>query len=157
VSNVDPTPLFAFGHGLSYAPATWVSIEAGSSLEWQTDGVARVSVTLRNTTDRPTAEVVQVYLHDPVAEVSRPVQQLIAAQRVELDVGATRTVVFEMHADLTSYTGRAGHRQVEPGAVELQLGASSADIRRSLQFELVGPTRQVGHDRALWPTIEVTP
>jgi beta-xylosidase len=157
VSNVDPTPLFAFGHGLSYAPATWVNIEAGSAAEWQTDGEARVSVTLQNTTDRPTAEVVQVYLHDPVAEVSRPVQQLIAAQRVDLDVGATKTVVFEMHADLTSYTGRAGRRQVEPGVVELQVGASSTDIRRTLRFELVGPTRQVGRDRALWPIIEVVP
>jgi beta-glucosidase len=157
VSNIDPTPIFAFGHGLSYAPPTWVKIEALSARQWATDGVARVSVTLHNTADRPTAELVQVYLHDPVAEVSRPVQQLIAAQRVELEVGATRTVMFEMHADLTSYTGRAGHRQVDAGEVELQVGPSSVDIRRSLSFELVGPARQVGPDRELWPTIEVGP
>src|SRR4029077_2601383 len=48
VSTVDPTALFAFGHGLSYAPATWVGVECRSSARWPTDGRAEVAVTLRN-------------------------------------------------------------------------------------------------------------
>ena len=89
----------------------------------------QLAVTLRNDAAIATTEVVQVYLHDPVAEVARPVQPLIAATRVDLAPGQPRTVVITLHADLTSYTGRSGRRQVDPGAVELRVGASSADIR----------------------------
>jgi beta-xylosidase len=83
---VDPTPLFPFGHGLSYAPVTWLPVTASPG-PWPTDGTCTVIVELHNDTDLPSSEVVQVYLHDPVAEVARPVQQLIAAARVDLAPG----------------------------------------------------------------------
>jgi beta-glucosidase len=153
VSTVDPTPLFPFGHGLSYAPATWVDVSARSGEVWPTDGMCQVAVTLRNGEGFPVSEVVQVYLHDPVAEVARPVQQLVAAPRVDLAPGETRTVTIGVHADQTSYTGRSGRRQVEPGAVELWIGASSADIRAQVPFTLTGPRREVGFDRVLEPVI----
>lgn len=155
VSNIDPTPVFAFGHGLSYAPATWSDIARRSPEQWPTDGSCQVSVSLRNDAAIPTVEIVQVYLHDPVAEVARPVQQLIGAARVELAPGQTSTVVMELHADLTSYTGRAGRRLVDAGDVELRVGASSADIRAALRFTLVGQRREVGFDRVLHPEITV--
>jgi beta-xylosidase len=156
VSTIDQTPLFPFGHGLSYAPATWVAVVDGSPAgQWPTDGTTRVQVHLRNGTDLPTSEVVQVYLHDPVAEVARPVQQLIAAPRVDLPPGQTRTVTLDLHADLTSYTGRTGRRQVDPGAVELRIGASSADIRTIVPLTLTGPRREVGFDRVMQPTVTI--
>jgi beta-xylosidase len=154
---VDPTPLFPFGHGLSYAPATWHGAVLRSPQAWPTDGYCQVSLTLRNDADIPTAEVVQVYLHDPVAEVARPVQQLIAAARVDLAPGQARTVVIDLHADLTSYTGRSGRRQVEPGEVELRIGASSADIRAVLPVTLTGPRRAAGYDRVLYPVVTLLP
>jgi beta-xylosidase len=150
VSTVDPTPLFPFGHGLSYAPATWLDVSATGSL-WHTDGVCRVQVTLHNAADRTTSEVVQVYLHDPVAEVARPVRQLIAAKRVDLAPGRTETLEIGLHADLTSYTGRAGHRLVEPGDVELLVGTSSGQIVATLHCSLTGPRRELGVDRVLTP------
>jgi beta-glucosidase len=101
--------------------------------------------------------VVQVYLHDPVAEVARPVQQLVAAARVDLRPGAQRTVTITLHADQTAYTGRDGRRRVDPGAVELRVGASSADIRRRVAFTMVGPPRTVGVDRVLWAQVELGP
>ena len=156
VSTIDPTPVFPFGHGLSYAPASWVDIALTGSAEWPTDGTCQLAVTLRNDAGRPTTEVVQVYLHDPVAEVARPTQQLIAASRVDLTPGQTRTAVITLHADLTSYTGRSGHRQVDPGAVELRVGASSADIRAILRCTLTGPPRHPGPHRALEPGIKLT-
>jgi len=155
VSTVDPTPVFPFGHGLSYAPASWVDVALTGSAEWPTDGTCQLAVTLRNDTGRPTTEVVQVYLHDPVAEVARPTQQLIAASRVDLTPGQTRTAVITLHADLTSYTGRSGRRQVDPGAVELRIGASSADIRATLCCTLTGPPRHPGPHRALEPGIKL--
>jgi beta-xylosidase len=155
VSNVDQTALFPFGHGLSYAPATWVDVADNSAGRWPTDGACRVVVSLRNDADVPTSEVVQVYLHDPVAEVARPVQQLIAAPRVDLAPGEARTVTLDLHADLTSYTGRAGRRQVDPGEVELRIGASSADIRATVRLTLVGARREVGFDRVMQPVVTV--
>jgi beta-glucosidase len=142
----EQAPLFAFGHGLSYAPAEWVGVSGGG--DWPTDGTVGVSVTLRNAAAIATSEVVQVYLHDPVAEVVRPRRQLIAAARVDLAPGEERTTSFTLHADLTSYTGRTA-RIVDPGAVELHVGASSADIRAVLTCEMTGPPRVVGADRVL--------
>ncbi|SER13649.1 beta-glucosidase [Lentzea xinjiangensis] len=156
VSTVDPTPLFPFGHGLSYAPATWVTV-GSEEREWPTDGTCRVHVVVRNDMDVPTAEVVQIYLHDPVAEVARPVRQLIGAVKVDLAAGQTRTVTAELHADLTSYTGRAGRRQVDPGDVELHIGTSSATIHTSLRLTLTGPRREVGFDRTMTPVFTTNP
>ncbi len=115
--------------------------------------MCQIAVTLRNDTAVTTSEVVQVYLHDPVAEVARPVRQLIAAARVGLAPGQVSTVVIDLHADLTSYTGRSGQRQVDVGDVELHVGASSADIRATVTATLTGRRREVGFDRIMAPTI----
>jgi beta-glucosidase len=157
VSTIDPTPLFPFGHGLSYTPVTWASVRSCSPPQWPADGCCQFTATLRNEAAIPAAEVIQVYLHDPVAEVARPVQQLIAAAKVGLPPGSTRTVEFTLHADLTSYTGRAGHRQVDPGQVELRIGRSSTDIEITLRYTLSGPRREVGFDRVLHPEITLLP
>ena len=157
VTSIDPTPLYPFGHGLSYAPAHWESVTSRTPAQWPTDGVTELAVTLRNEADRDTSEVVQVYLHDPVAEVARPVQSLVAAARVDLPAGGGATVVIGLHADLTSYTGRAGRRQVDAGEVELRVGASSADIRQTIKLTLTGPRREVGFDRVLLPEITYLP
>jgi beta-xylosidase len=156
VSTIDPTAVFPFGHGLSYAPATWVDVALTSAAQWPTDGHGQLAVTLRNDTAMVTSEVVQVYLHDPVAEVARPTQQLVAATRVDLAPGQTRTAHIALHADLTSYTGRSGHRQVDPGAIELRVGASSADIRATLHCTVTGPVRHPGPHRVLEPEIRLT-
>jgi beta-glucosidase len=155
VSVVDPTPLFPFGHGLSYASATWGPVSALSGPEWDTDGSCEIGVEVVNEADRSVSEVVQVYLHDPVASVVRPVQQLIAAVRVDLEPGERTCLRVTLHADLTSFTGRDLVRVVEPGALELRVGTSSADIRAVLPYELVGAGREVGVDRALEPTVMV--
>ncbi|MDF1602558.1 glycoside hydrolase family 3 N-terminal domain-containing protein [Nocardioides sp. YIM 152315] len=157
VSVVDPTPLFPFGHGLSYAAATWGEVSAPADPSWDTEGTCEVSVVLANEADREVSEVVQVYLHDRSSSVVRPVQQLVGAARVDLAPGERARVRFGLHADLTSFTGRDLVRIVEPGQVELRVGASSADLRAVLPLELAGSTRQVGADRVLEPSIVVEP
>ncbi|MEV6237575.1 glycoside hydrolase family 3 N-terminal domain-containing protein [Lentzea sp. NPDC051838] len=154
VSTVDPTPLFPFGHGLSYAPATWLTVGV-EAREWPVDGTCRVVTVLRNDLEIATTEVVQIYLHDPVAEVARPVRQLIGAVKVDLAPGETRTVTAALHADLTSYTGRAG-RLVEPGDVELHVGPSSANIHTVLRLMMTGARREVGFDRVMSPVFTST-
>lgn len=155
VSVVDPTPLYPFGHGLSYADATWGEVTTTSGSHWDTDGACEFVVWLANEADRDVSEVVQVYLHDRSASVVRPVQQLIGFARVDLAPGERKQVRFVLHADLTSFTGREFVRIVEPGPVELWIGASSADIRAVVSVDLVGPGRQVGVDRVLEPVVTV--
>jgi beta-xylosidase len=155
VSVVDPTPLFPFGHGLSYARPTWGPVASTTGRTWDVEGTTEVSVELRNDSDRPVSDVVQVYLHDVAASVVRPVQQLVAAARVDLAPGVTQRVTIGLHADLTSFTGRDLVRIVEPGAVELWVGASSADIRGTIALDLTGSARQVGAERVLEPTVAI--
>src|SRR5205823_681063 len=85
VSNLDPTPLYPFGHGRSYTTFAWEPDSPGAEIT--TDGSYDVSVTVRNTGDRAGAEIVQLYLHDPVASVTRPDVRLIGYQRLELAPG----------------------------------------------------------------------
>ncbi|MFB9240025.1 beta-glucosidase [Plantactinospora siamensis] len=157
VSAVDPTALFPFGHGLSYARATWGDARRESGQAWPTDGTCELSVTLHNQGAAETSEVVQVYLHQPVAEVARPRQLLVAAPRVDLAPGECREVRVTLHADLTSYTGRAGRRLVDTGDVELWVGRSSTDIEARLPYTLTGPRRYVGPDRVLAPQVRQLP
>lgn len=149
VSSVDPTPLFPFGHGLGYAAAVWEGVELLGCPEWPTAGTVEVAVSLANPTPGEVSEVVQVYLHDVTASVVRPVQQLVGAARADLAPGARVTVRIGLHADLASYTGRDLRRLVEPGEVELRVGASSSDIREVLKVRMTGEARYVGDRRHL--------
>jgi beta-xylosidase len=150
VSNLDPTPLHSFGHGLSYTEFTWEdATETPPGTEIGTDDSYDVSVTVRNTGPREGAEVVQLYLHDPVASVTRPDMRLIGYQRVESAPGEARRVTFRFHPDLSAFTDRTGRRVVEPGALELRLAASSTDVRHTARVTLTGPERTLGPDRRL--------
>jgi beta-xylosidase len=134
-SSVDPTPTFPFGHGLSYTTFSWTGFE-GDGLD--------VSVTVTNTGPVAGAEVVQLYLHDPVAQVVRPVVRLLGYAKVRLAPGESRRVTFRVPAEATAFTGLSGRRIVEPGEVELRLGASSADVRKAFAATISGPEREIG-------------
>ncbi|MGX9883483.1 beta-xylosidase/alpha-l-arabinosidase [Streptomyces sp. NPDC002276] len=154
VSSLDPTPLYPFGHGRSYTTFAWEPAESAESaesaeLEIATDGSYDLTLTVRNTGARPGTEIVQLYLHDPVASVTRPDVRLIAYQRLELTPGEASRVTFHFHADLSAFTDRSGRRVVEPGALELRLAASSTDVRHTARLNLTGPVRVLGTDRRL--------
>jgi beta-xylosidase len=166
MSNLDPTPRYPFGHGLSYTTFEYADLtldcvgpesldEAGpdltddAALRVPTDGLVTIGCTVRNTGSRAGAEVVQLYLHDPVADVTRPIRQLVGYLRVLLEPGATARVQFDLHTDRTSFTGRDLRRVVEAGVLEVLVGASVQDVRLRARLRLVGPTREVGPDRVL--------
>ncbi|WP_217558542.1 glycoside hydrolase family 3 N-terminal domain-containing protein [Streptomyces sp. GbtcB6] len=154
VSNLDPTPLYPFGHGRSYTSFAWEPTSPASA-ELPTDGSHDVTLTVRNTGDREGAEVVQLYLHDPVASVTRPDVRLIGYQRVALAPGESKRLTFHFHADLSAFTDREGARVVEPGALELRVAASSAEVRGAVRLQLTGPIRRLGPDRMLRCETEV--
>ncbi|MFF2199122.1 glycoside hydrolase family 3 N-terminal domain-containing protein [Streptomyces sp. NPDC058145] len=155
VSNLDPTPLYPFGHGRSYTTFAWEDFTGNDVTEIGTDGSYDLSLTVRNTGDRAGAEVVQLYLHDPVASVTRPDVRLTGYRRLELSPGESRRLTFRFHADLSSFTDRTGARVVEPGALELRLGPSSAEVRHTARLRLTGPVRVVGPERMLRCEVDV--
>jgi beta-xylosidase len=156
-SSADPSPLFAFGHGLSYTSFEYSSLDirpdpastGAAAVAVATDGTARISCTVRNTGARAGTEVVQLYLSDPVAQVVRPTRWLAGFARVPLEPGQARQVVFRLHADRTSFCGRSGRRIVEPGEIAVAVGGASDNLPLHGTFTLHGPERHVGPDRVL--------
>ncbi|WP_426368055.1 beta-glucosidase [Streptomyces sp. E-08] len=154
-SSVDPTPLFPFGHGLSWTRFTCSELSVDP--EAATDGAVSVSVTVRNVGEVAGTEVVQLYLSDPEASVVRPEQWLAGFGRVELDPGAAARITFAVHADRTSFTGIDLRRRVEPGEIGVAVGRSSGDLPLRGSFTLRGPVRHPGADRVLSVPVEMVP
>ncbi|WP_406083991.1 glycoside hydrolase family 3 C-terminal domain-containing protein [Micromonospora zamorensis] len=165
VSSIDPTPAYPFGHGLSYTTFDWsdatVVEPAGGTHDkpaaWPTDGEVRVRITVANTGDRAGTEVVQLYLHDPVAQTTRPVVRLVGYTRLPLEAGEVAHVTFGVPADVASFIGLSGRRIVEPGEVELRFGRSSGDVAAALSLRLTGAERELGHHRELLTSVRVEP
>jgi beta-xylosidase len=156
-SSIDPEPLFAFGHGLSYTSFEYSGLVIGPDPDGQvaTDGMAEISCTVRNTGNRRGTEVVQLYLSDPVAQVVRPLRWLAGFARVPLDPGQARRVSFRLHADRTAFHGRVGVRVVEPGEIGVAVGGASDQLPLTGSFTLYGPERVVGPDRVLDTPAEI--
>ncbi|WP_329286927.1 beta-glucosidase family protein [Streptomyces sp. NBC_00691] len=156
VSSIDPAPAFGFGHGLTYTTFAWsgLTIEAA---EAPTDGEFHLTFTVENTGDRSGTELVQLYLHDPVASVVQPVQRLIGYVRLDLAAGEKKLVAVDVPADLASFTGRDSRRAVEPGELELRFASSSTTPRLTTRVTLTGPVRHVDHHRHLHAHFQTTP
>ncbi|MBQ1637917.1 MAG: glycoside hydrolase family 3 C-terminal domain-containing protein [Bacteroidales bacterium] len=128
-------PLFPFGHGLSYT--TFEYGEPAVSKAVTADGAVTVRVPVTNTGAVAGAEVVQVYVSDPEASVDRPVKELKGFCKVWLEPGETKTVAVDLTRESLSFFDAAAHSwKAEPGRFDVLVGASSADIRGSVSFEL---------------------
>lgn len=102
------------------------------------EGEVALQVVVRNRGERRGSEVVQLYVHDKVASMVRPVKELKAFQRVTLDPGARATLTFYVPVDMLNFTRRDGKRVVEPGEFDLMVGNSSANIWASTTVNVVG-------------------
>ncbi|MEU9288660.1 glycoside hydrolase family 3 N-terminal domain-containing protein [Streptomyces sp. NPDC048275] len=140
LSNLDPTPAFPFGHGLSYTSFE-VDLLTADREQVTTDGEFTVRARVRNTGTVAGAETVQLYAVDPVAQVTRPVRALLGFAKVILAPGERATVHFHVHTDRLAFTGLAGRRIVEPGEIVLQAGSSSLDTPVREVVQLVGEER----------------
>jgi len=124
-------PLFEFGYGLSYTTFELSDLRLSAATVGR-NGRVRASVTVTNTGRRRGDEVVQLYLHDPVASISQPVRRLRGFERVTLDPGRSRTVTFTLDKRDFGFYDNRGRFVVEPGRIDVYAGnSSSATLTRS--------------------------
>jgi beta-glucosidase len=121
-ANKDP--LFAFGHGLSYTTFAYSNLNV-SPARITTNGQTKVSVTVTNTGKRAGDEVVQMYIHDLVSSVTRPIKELKDFKRISLKPGESKTVEFAITPDKLWFYDVKMNRVVEPGWFDIMVGTSS--------------------------------
>ncbi|MFL5619280.1 MAG: beta-glucosidase BglX [Gemmatimonadaceae bacterium] len=132
------TPLFPFGHGLSYTTFAYSGLQL-SSPSIRTGQPVDATVTVRNSGSRDGVEVVQLYMRHNLPSVTRPVRELHGFQRVALKAGESRTIRFTLQPSAFAMYDLDMRRVVEPGAYDLWVGGSS-DATLSTQVAIRGPT-----------------
>lgn len=176
ITSADPTPVRPFGFGLSYTTFVreGLAVDGGGGSSAASDGrraegvrgsgtiaevragdAFTVSARVTNAGARHGADVVQLYAHRAVASVTRPVAQLVAYARVELEPGETAEVRFTIPASRLAYSDRTLRRVVEPGEIELRVGPSCAEVDEAVPVRLTGATYELRPDDARVVGVEV--
>jgi beta-glucosidase len=130
------TPLYPFGYGLSYTRFGFSNVSISSS-SMSSHGVVEVSADVKNEGAVAGDEVVQLYIHDPVASIEQPVRRLRGFQRVTLEAGETKTVKFRLGPSDVGFYDEMGNLVVEPGQIEVFVGDSS-EAPLAGTFEVTG-------------------
>lgn len=125
--DMAPTPLYAFGHGLSYTTFKYSDLEI-TPRETGPGGTIHVRIKVTNSGDRAGADVVQLYINDPISSVSTPVKELRGFRKVRLKPGESTAVQFELGPKQLSLVNRRLERVVEPGEFIVMIGQSSDEI-----------------------------
>ena len=131
----DVTPLFAFGHGLSYTTFSYSNLKMSSPM-MKTNGTVTVSVDVKNTGNRKGAEVVQMYIRDDYSSVTRPVKELKGFKKIWLEPGQSQTVRFTISSELLSFYDKDMKWVIEPGDFTIMVGTSS-DKTESVKLNVI--------------------
>lgn len=126
--DIDNEPLYPFGYGLSYTSFDYSDVTL-SSTTMERDGTVTATVTVTNTGGRDGDEIVQLYVRDPVASISRPVKELRGFERVHIAKGESKKVSFTIGKEQLQYYDADGRAVVEPGDFEIMIGPNSRDVK----------------------------
>ncbi len=131
------TPLYSFGHGLSYTSFEYRSllVEPAHARPGETVGI---SLDIVNTGNRAGEEVVQLYIRDEYASIPRPLKELKGYARVALGSGECRRVTFHLPVNQVAFYDLDLNLMLEPGRIDVMVGSSSDDIRLCSEFEITG-------------------
>ncbi len=126
--DVRNDALFPFGYGLSYTTFSYGDIKL-SSAEMENDDVVTATITVKNTGDRDAYDVVQLYIRDLAASVSRPVKELKGFERIWLKSGQSREISFKIDASMLCFYDAEGNTVLEPGKFDIMIGADSRHVK----------------------------
>ena len=126
--DIDNNPLYPFGYGLSYTTFKYGPLQLDAT-SMTADGQIKVTVPVTNTGSRDADEVVQLYLHDVVASIARPVKELKDFARISLRAGETRNVTFTITADKLKFYNSELQYVCEPGEFQIMVGPNSRDTQ----------------------------
>ncbi|MDP4225771.1 MAG: beta-glucosidase BglX [Bacteroidota bacterium] len=135
-TDLQKSPKFPFGYGLSYTTFKYDNLKLSTS-KMNSNQTIDVSFTLTNTGKYAGEEVVQLYIRDLVASVSRPVKELKDFQKIQLNPQESKTIHFSIDKEKLSFFNSKLNWVAEPGTFSLMIGSSSADIRLKGTFELL--------------------
>lgn len=126
--NLSGQPLFPFGYGLSYTSFEYSKLQLDNTIITPSGSTA-LRCTITNTGTRAGDEVVQLYMKDLLASVARPVLELKGFQRIHLQAGESREVMFSITPDMLQMLNKDMQRVIEPGDFQIMIGNSSKDVR----------------------------
>jgi hypothetical protein len=151
------TPLYAFGHGLTYTTFSYSNLRLSSS-SIPSDGQVTVSVDVTNTGTRASDEVIQLYEHDQAASVTVPVKKLVGFQRLNFTPGQMRTVNFTLPArELAYWNTSTNSFFVEPGAFDIMVGRASNNILLTTTLTVTSGGTNPTPTRTNTPVVTNTP
>ncbi len=134
--NLTGQPLFPFGFGLSYTSFQYSDVKLGNS-SMGADDSTWLSVNVTNTGQKSGDEVVQLYIRKELSELARPVMELKGFQRIHLNPGETKNVIFTIDPEMLTMLDHDLQKVVEPGIFRMMVGASSKDIRQRAYLEIL--------------------
>ncbi|PJF43589.1 MAG: beta-glucosidase [Phototrophicales bacterium] len=140
--DLPTSPLYPFGHGLSYTTFAYSDLVI-SPPKVDAQGIVQISCKVTNTGNLAGDEVVQLYLNDTFASVTRPVKMLKGFKRIMLEPNESKTLNFKLSVAHLGFYDRKMCYVVEPGEIAVMIGSSSTDIRLQGSFEIVGTTTEV--------------
>lgn len=152
--DLPHTPRYYFGHGLSYTEFQYGGIEISPSETWA-DETVKISFYVENTGGCAGDEVVQLYLSDRYASMTRPVRELAGFKRIALNPGERKRVTFEVHASQTAFLDRDMRWKIEKGVIDVEIGSSSEDIRLSGKYTIKNNAWIEGRERAFYAEVSV--
>ena len=166
----NTTPLFPFGYGLSYTQFEYSNLNINQPKVDSRDQV-KISLVIKNIGKVHGEEVVQLYLHDREALVTRPVEELFGFKRVALDPGEQVTIIFTVSMKQLGFYNEKMEYVVEPGNIEVFIGSvnsnhgserldirdlfSKKDVKLRGQFEITGETIDLSNDKEFFSKVDV--
>lgn len=129
--DVRNDPLYPFGYGLSYTTFAYSDLTLSKGT-LAPGGSVRATVTVTNTGSRDGYEVVQMYIHDRAARISRPVKELKGFSRIHLAAGESKDVSFDITPELLKYYDSILRYGIDPGEVEIMVGPDSRNLKKAV-------------------------
>lgn len=150
--DLPHTPRYYFGHGLSYTAFAYSDLRISES-EIDAQGSVRIAAAVTNAGECEGDEVVQLYLTDKYAGMTRPVKELAGFKRISLKPGQRKTVIFEVLASQMAFLDRDMRWKIEKGDIGVEIGSSSCDIRLTGEYRVKNDGWIAGKDRGFYANV----